>query len=216
MAIGARVGAVIATVLDGTLGAITKMPHSKFLSMTYVAALCATLAPMEARGQEMIRIDGVTLIDSFLGFTAGDLTEYPEQRLGVSLPYYRDDTILTAYIYHNDLEPFPTFVTDEAAIAHFQQITVDVFDVQQQGVYLDVELRSQFSLDDNMGRVDWFCSMFRLRLPTWDTTGNSISCLAVSGWNFLKIRMSSNVLSDEQFVDLALRVASTFALSAGL
>lgn len=181
-----------------------------------IAALLSTFLPLPSNAQEMIRIDGVTVLDHFLGFIAEEVTEYEERRLGTSISYNRDDAILTAYIYNNEIEPFPESITDDVATAHFYQITNEVFESQRHGIYHDVELLYQFPLQDNMGRTDWLCSMFRLRLSTWDTEGHSLSCLAVSGWNFLKLRLSSNALHQEDFEDLALRVTAVFAQSAGL
>ncbi len=175
-----------------------------------------TFGPRAGRVQEIISIDGVTLIDSFLGFRAGKVHEYPEQRLGASIPYYRNDALLDVYVYDDDVEPFPRLITDDTAVEQFHQITAEVFAMQMIKKYNDVELISQFSLDDDTGSVDFLCSLFSLRMSSWKMTGNSAACLAVSGRNFLKIRLSSNSLSDEGFRILALSVASAFANSAGI
>ncbi|MCR9069892.1 MAG: hypothetical protein NXH79_13710 [Rhodobacteraceae bacterium] len=190
------------------------MLRLKFSQISLFVALIA--ATHQAHGQEMIRIDGVTVHDSFLGFTAEEFHEYSEPGLGFIIPYHRDDADLDAYIYDSNIEPFPDFITDDIALDHFDQVIAAVFDGERQGIYRDVELVSQFYLNDNMDRVDWVCARFNLRFSNWESTGNSISCIAISGWNFLKIRMSSETLSDQEFDNLALRVASIFARSAGL
>jgi hypothetical protein len=191
----------------------------RLANMLMIGALSAALiavGPHEGRVQELISIDGVTLIDNFLGFRAGEVHEYSEQRLGASIPYYRDDAVLTVYIYDNDIEPFPRLITEDTAVDQFYQIAEEVFAMQELKEYADVELISEFSLDDNAGNVDFLCSMFSLRMSEWKTTGKSVVCLAVSGRNFLKIRLSSDSLSDEEFMILALSVTSKFAISAGI
>jgi hypothetical protein len=187
------------------------------LKISQISVFLAVIsATHQAHGQEMIRIDGVTVYDSFFGFTAQDFHEYSEPGFGFIIPYHHDDVELDAYIYDSDIEPFPDFITESIALDHFDQVTAAVFDAEREGRYHDVELVSQFYLNDNMDRVDWVCSRFHLRFSNWESTGNSIACLSISGWNFLKLRMSSETLSDEDFDNLALRVASIFAHSAGL
>jgi hypothetical protein len=167
------------------MSCIGRMLLSVFVLVAPQTAAQAQLAPAEP-----VTLHGLTFPATVAGAERFSLREYEKENpgLGYSVGYRQPDAVATVYVYDLKQHDIPD---DPAAPAIKQQLaaaTADIFRTQQQGVYLKVESRGEFSMADARGRTRLLCAAFWLTRAG----GELASYLCVGGWNnkFVKFRIT--------------------------
>jgi hypothetical protein len=167
------------------------------LSVLVLAALqtaaLGQLAPTEA-----VTLHGLTFPATVAGAERFSLREYEKENpgLGYSVGYRQPDAVATVYVYDLKQRDVPDDASAPAIKAQFAAASADVFRTQQQGVYLKVESRGEFSMADARGRTRLLCAAFWLTRAG----GELASYLCVGGWNnkFVKFRITGQQQSQAE------------------
>jgi hypothetical protein len=167
------------------------------LSALVLAALqCAAVAQVPAT--QTVTLYGLTFPPAVADAERFSVREYEKENpgLGYSVGYRLSDAVATVYIYDLKQRDIPDDPSAPAIQAQFAAASADVLRTQQQGVYLQVEPRGEFSMTDAPGRTRLLCAAFQLTR----TVGELASYLCVGGWNnrFVKFRITGQQQSQPE------------------
>jgi hypothetical protein len=148
------------------------------LAVLVLAAL-QSVALAQVAATEAVTLHGLTFPPLVAGAERFSLREYEKENpgLGYSVGYRQPDAVATVYIYDLKQRDIPDDPSAPAIKAQFAAASADVFRTQQQGVYLKVESRGEFSM-----------------------AGELASYLCVGGWNnkFVKFRITGQQQSQPE------------------
>jgi hypothetical protein len=167
------------------------------LSALVLAALqCAAVAQVPAT--QTVTLYGLTFPPAVADAERFSVREFEKENpgLGYSVGYRQPDAVATVYIYDLKQRDIPDDPSAPAIQAQFAAASADIARTQQQGVYLKVEPRGEFSMADARGRTRLLCSAFQLTR----TGGELASYLCVGGWNnkFIKFRITGQQQSQPE------------------
>jgi hypothetical protein len=170
----------------------------RMLLAVLVLAALQSVALAQVAATEAVTLHGLTFPPLVAGAERFSLREYEKENpgLGYSVGYRQPDAVATVYIYDLKQRDIPDDPSAPAIKAQFAAASADVFRTQQQGVYLKVESRGEFSMADASGRTRLLCAAFWLTRAG----GELASYLCVGGWNnkFVKFRITGQQQSQPE------------------
>jgi hypothetical protein len=168
------------------------------LLFSLVLAALQSVALAQVPADETVTLHGLTFPPAIAGAERFSLREYEKENpgLGYSVGYRWPDAVATVYIYDLKQRDIPDDPSAPAIKAQFAAASADIFRAQQQGVYLKVESRGEFSMADARGRARLLCADFQLTRAG----GELASYLCVGGWsnNFVKFRITAQQQSQAE------------------
>jgi hypothetical protein len=168
--------------------------------LVFALALAAlpSVAWAQVPADETITLHGLTFPPTVAGAERFSVREYEKENpgLGHSVGYRLPDAVATVYIYDLKQRDIPDDPSAPAIRTQFAAAIADIFRTQQQGAYLKVESRGEFSMADAHGRTRLLCAAFQLTRAG----GELASYLCVGGWsnNFVKFRITGQQQSQAE------------------
>ena len=138
---------------------------------------------------------GLRAPEEIEGFTLNDSTNFEKIRPGdgYGLDYSQSGWKLDVFIYDLKRAAIPDDAKSAIVRAEFERARADAFLAQPRGIYAQVYLRRNFTIDDTAKRTRFQCAAFHL---TRDGAKPQDGYLCVTAWNnkFVKLRLTT--LSD--------------------
>ena len=157
-------------------------------------ALCAA-ATTAAHAIASVNVFGLKAPEEVGGFRLNDSTNFERSKPGdgYGLDYSQPGWKLDVFIYDLKRNAIPDDAKSAIVRAEFERAREDVFLAQPRGLYAQVYLRRNFTVEDSAKRTRFQCAAFHL---TRDGAKPQDGYLCVTSWNnkFIKFRMTS--LSD--------------------
>jgi hypothetical protein len=168
------------------------MPPAR-LFPTALALAAAVMTPASA--SVSVSVFGLRAPEEIGGFTLNDSTNFEKTRPGegYSLDYSQPGWKLDVYVYDLKRAAIPEDVKSAIVRAEFERSRADVFMAQPRGIYAQVYLRRNFTIEDPAKRTRFQCAAFHL---TRDGAKPQDGFMCVTSWNnkFIKLRLTT--LSD--------------------
>jgi hypothetical protein len=160
---------------------------------TAVVALvlsAAAMAPVLAVAP--VTVFGLRAPEVISGFTLNDSTNFERIRPGdgFGLDYSQSGWKLDVFIYDLKRSAIPEDPKSAILRAEFERARADAFLAQPSGIYAQVYLRRNFTIDDTTRRTRFQCAAFHL---TRDGAKPQDGYLCVTAWNnkFVKLRLTT-------------------------
>ena len=142
-----------------------------------------------------VNVFGLKAPEEIEGFTLNDSTNFEKIRPGdgFGLDYSQSGWKLDVFIYDLKRAAIPDDAKSAIVRAEFERARADAFLAQPRGLYAQVYLRRNFTVDDPAKRTRFQCAAFHM---TRDGAKPQDGFLCVTSWNnkFIKFRMTT--LSD--------------------
>jgi hypothetical protein len=155
----------------------------------------AAAATVPAFGIASVSVFGLKAPEEIEGFTLNDSTNFEKIKPGdgYGLDYSQSGWKLDVFIYDLKRAAIPDDAKSAIVRAEFERVRADAFLAQPRGLYAQVYLRRNFTIDDAGKRTRFQCSAFHL---TRDGAKPQDGYLCVTSWNnkFVKLRLTT--LSD--------------------
>src|SRR5262245_10231932 len=162
----------------------------RMLLCGFVLAALQSPTLAQAPTTDTITLHGLTFPPAIADAQRFSVREHEKENpgLGYSVGYRQPDAVATVYVYDLKQHDIPDDASSPAIRAQFAMASSDVFRIQQQGAYLDVKSKGEFSMADARGRTRLLCETFELRRAD----GKLESYLCLGGWRnkFVKFRMT--------------------------
>jgi hypothetical protein len=159
------------------------------------ALVIAAAATGPAFGIASVSVFGLKAPEEIEGFTLNDSTNFEKIRPGdgYGLDYSQSGWKLDVFIYDLKRAAIPEDAKSAIVRAEFERVRADAFLAQPRGLYAQVYLRRNFTIDDTAKRTRFQCAAFHL---TRDGAKPQDGYLCVTSWNnkFVKLRLTT--LSD--------------------
>src|SRR6186997_683967 len=160
------------------------------------ALVFGAAATVPAFGIASVNVFGLKAPDEIEGFTLNDSTNFEKIKPGdgYGLDYSQSGWKLDVFIYDLKRAAIPEDAKSAIVRAEFERVRADAFLAQPRGVYAQVYLRRNFTIDDPSKRTRFQCAAFHL---TRDGAKPQDGFLCVTAWNnkFVKFRLTT--LSDK-------------------
>jgi hypothetical protein len=160
-----------------------------------IALALSAAATTAAYAIASVTVFGLKAPEEVDGFTLNDSVNFERARPGdgYGLDYSRPGWKLDVYIYDLKRAAIPEDPKSAIVRAEFERSREDVFLAQPRGLYAQVYLRRNFSIEDAKKQTRFQCAAFYL---TRDGAKPQDGFLCVTSWNnkFVKFRMTT--LSD--------------------
>src|SRR3954454_25384492 len=160
----------------------------------FALVVCAA-ATVPAFGIASVNVFGLKAPEEIEGFTLNDSTNFEKIRPGdgYGLDYSQSGWKLDVFIYDLKRAAIPDDAKSAIVKAEFERARAEAFLAQPRGLYAQVYLRRNFSIDDATKRTRFQCAAFHL---TRDGAKPQDGFLCVTSWNnkFVKLRLTT--LSD--------------------
>jgi hypothetical protein len=160
-----------------------------------VALVLGAVAVAPAFGIAAVSVFGLRAPEEISGFTLNDSTNFEKLKPGdgYGLDYSQSGWKLDVFIYDLKRAAIPDDVKTAIVRAEFERARADTFLAQPRGIYAQVYLRRNFTIEDNAKRTRFQCAAFHL---TRDGAKPQDGFLCVTSWNnkFVKLRLTT--LSD--------------------
>jgi hypothetical protein len=169
----------------------------RFRSAVLIVALAACAAATDAAvANPAVTVFGFKAPEEVAGFRYNDSTNFERAKPGegYGLDYSQPGWKLDVYIYDLKRNAIPDDAKSAIVRAEFERSREDAFLAQPRGLYSQVYLRRNFTIDDPAKRTRFQCAAFFLRR---DGAMPQDGYLCVTSWNnkFIKFRMAT--LSDK-------------------
>jgi hypothetical protein len=142
-----------------------------------------------------VSVFGLRAPEEISGFTLNDSTNFEKIKPGdgYGLDYSQSGWKLDMFIYDLKRAAIPDDPKSAIVRAEFERARADAFLAQPSGIYAQVYLRRNFTIDDAARRTRFQCAAFHL---TRDGAKPQDGFLCVTAWNnkFVKLRLTT--LSD--------------------
>ena len=142
-----------------------------------------------------VNVFGLKAPDEIEGFTLNDSTNFEKIKPGdgYGLDYSQSGWKLDVLIYDLKRAAIPEDPKSAIVRAEFERVRADAFLAQPRGLYAQVYLRRNFTIDDAAKRTRFQCAAFHLMR---DGAKPQDGYLCVTAWNnkFVKLRLTT--LSD--------------------
>ena len=166
---------------------------------SFPAALFALVFAAAATGPAFaiasVSVFGLKAPEEIEGFTLNDSTNFEKIKPGdgFGLDYSQSGWKLDVFIYDLKRAAIPEDAKSAIVRAEFERVRADAFLAQPRGLYAQVYLRRNFTIDDAAKRTRFQCAAFHL---TRDGAKPQDGFLCVTSWNnkFVKLRLTT--LSD--------------------
>jgi len=159
------------------------------------ALVFGAAAIVPAYGIASVNVFGLKAPEEIDGFTLNDSTNFEKIRPGdgYGLDYSQSGWKLDVFIYDLKRAAIPDDVKTAIVKAEFERSRAEAFLAQPRGLYAQVYLRRNFTIDDASKRTRFQCAAFHL---TRDGAKPQDGYLCVTSWNnkFVKLRLTT--LSD--------------------
>ncbi len=147
---------------------------------------------MPAFGIASVNVFGLKAPDEIEGFTLNDSTNFEKIKPGdgYGLDYSQSGWKLDVFIYDLKRAAIPDDAKSAIVRAEFERVRADAFLAQPRGLYAQVYLRRNFTIDDTAKRTRFQCAAFHL---TRDGAKPQDGYLCVTSWNnkFVKLRLTT-------------------------
>jgi hypothetical protein len=165
------------------------MPVVKaFLTALFIGAAASTSAFAVAS----VTVFGLKAPEEIGGFTLNDSTNFERSRPGdgYGLDYSQPGWKLDVFIYDLKRAAIPDDAKSAIVRAEFERSREDAFLAQPRGIYKQVYLRRNFTIDDAAKRTRFQCAAFHL---TRDGAKPQDGFMCLTSWNnkFLKFRLAT-------------------------
>ena len=160
-----------------------------------IALVLGAAATAPAFGIASVSVFGLRAPEEISGFTLNDSTNFEKTKPGdgYGLDYSQSGWKLDVSIYDLKRAAIPDDVKSAIVRAEFERARADTFLAQPRGIYAQVYLRRNFTIEDSAKRTRFQCAGFHL---TRDGAKPQDGYLCVTSWNnkFVKLRLTT--LSD--------------------
>lgn len=156
------------------------------------ALVFGAAATGQAYGVSSVNVFGLRAPEEIEGFTLNDSTNYEKIKPGdgYGLDYSQSGWKLDVFVYDLKRAAIPEDVKTAIVKAEFERSRAEAFLSQPRGLYAQVYLRRNFTIDDSGKRTRFQCATFYL---TRDGAKPQDGYLCVTSWNnkFVKIRLTT-------------------------
>src|SRR5882724_2917184 len=157
-----------------------------------VALVLGAVAVAPAFGIAAVSVFGLKAPEEISGFTLNDSTNFEKLKPGdgYGLDYSQSGWKLDVFIYDLKRAAIPDDVKSAIVRAEFERVRADTFLAQPRGIYAQVYLRRNFTIEDSAKRTRFQCAAFHL---TRDGAKPQDGFLCVTSWNnkFVKFRLTT-------------------------
>ena len=159
------------------------------------ALVFGAAATAPAFGIASVNVFGLRAPEEIDGFTLNDSTNFEKIKPGdgFGLDYSQSGWKLDVFIYDLKRAAIPDEVNTAIVKAEFERSRAEAFLAQPRGLYAQVYLRRNFTIEDGAKRTRFQCAAFHL---TRDGSKPQDGYLCLTSWNnkFVKLRLTT--LSD--------------------
>ena len=160
----------------------------RVLPAALLALVFGAAATVPAFGIASVNVFGLKAPEEIEGFTLNDSTNFEKIKPGdgFGLDYSQSGWKLDVFIYDLKRAAIPDDAKSAIVKAEFERARAEAFLAQPRGLYAQVYLRRNFTIDDAAKRTRFQCAAFHL---TRD--GASGRATSVTSWNnkFVKLRL---------------------------
>ncbi len=157
-----------------------------------IALVLGAVATAPAFGIASVSVYGLKAPEEISGFTLNDSTNFEKMKPGdgYGLDYSQSGWKLDVFIYDLKRAAIPDDVKSAIVRAEFERVRADTFLSQPRGIYAQVYLRRNFTIEDSAKRTRFQCAAYHL---TRDGAKPQDGYLCVTSWNnkFVKFRLST-------------------------
>jgi hypothetical protein len=152
----------------------------------------AAMPPAPAQAVAPTTVFGLRAPEEISGFSLNDSTNFEKIRPGdgYGLDYSQSGWKLDVFIYDLKRAAIPEDARSAIVRAEFERARAEAFLAQPSGIYAQVYLRRNFTIDDGARRARFQCASFHL---TRDGAKPQDGYLCVTAWNnkFVKFRLTT-------------------------
>lgn len=156
------------------------------------ALVFGAVATVPAFGIASVNVFGLKAPEEIEGFTLNDSTNFEKIKPGdgFGLDYSQSGWKLDVFIYDLKRNAIPEDAKSAIVRAEFERSREDAFLAQPRGLYAQVYLRRNFTIEDPGNRTRFQCAAFHL---TRDGAKPQDGFLCITSWNnkFIKFRMTT-------------------------
>lgn len=167
-----------------------------------IAWFLAAIAAAPAAASVSVNVFGLKAPEEIDGFTLNNSTNFERIKPGEGyrLDYLQPGWKLDVFVYDLRRAAIPEDVKSAIVRAEFERSRADTFLAHPRGIYAQVYLRRNFTIEDTGKRTRFQCAAYHL---TRDGAKPQDGYLCVTSWNnkFLKFRLTT--LSDNGSEDVA-------------
>jgi len=157
-----------------------------------IALVLAAAATAPAFGIASVSVYGLRAPEDISGFTLNDSTNFEKTKPGdgYGLDYSQSGWKLDVFIYDLKRAAIPDDAKSAIVRAEFERARADAFLAQPRGIYAQVYLRRNFTVEDGGKRTRFQCATFHM---TRDGAKPQDGFLCVTSWNnkFVKLRLAT-------------------------
>src|ERR1700712_43832 len=159
------------------------------------ALVFGAAATAPAFGISSVNVFGLRAPEEIDGFTLNDSTNYEKIKPGdgFGLDYSQSGWKLDVFIYDLKRAAIPDEVNTAIVKAEFERSRAEAFLAQPRGLYAQVYLRRNFTIEDGAKRTRFQCSAFHL---TRDGSKPQDGYLCLTSWNNKYVKLRLTTLSD--------------------
>jgi hypothetical protein len=159
------------------------------------ALVFGAAATVPAFGIASVNVFGLKAPEEIDGFTLNDSTNFEKIKPGdgYGLDYSQSGWKLDVFIYDLKRAAIPDDVKTAIVKAEFERSRAEAFLAQPRGLYAQVYLRRNFTIEDGAKRTRFQCAAFHL---TRDGAKPQDGYLCVTAWNNKFVRLRLTTLSD--------------------
>ena len=169
----------------------------QFRRSALIAVIVGVAGTTAAMATTSVTVFGFKAPDEIAGFKLNDSMNFERSRPGegYGLDYSQSGWKLDVFIYDLKRRAIPDDAKSAIVRAEFERSREDVFLAHPRGIYAQVYLRRNFTIEDPVKRTRFQCAAFHL---TRDGAKPQDGYLCVTSWNnkFIKLRMTT--LSDRE------------------
>jgi len=173
------------------------------------ALVFGAVATVPAFGIASVNVFGLKAPEEIEGFTLNDSTNFEKIKPGdgFGLDYSQSGWKLDVFIYDFKRAAIPDDAKSAIVKAEFERARAEAFLAQPRGLYAQVYLRRNFTIEDAVKRTRFQCAAFHL---TRDGAKPQDGFLCVTSWNnkFVKLRLTT--LSDNNTETTARKYVSAW------
>jgi len=173
------------------------------------ALVFGAVATVPAFGIASVNVFGLKAPEEIEGFTLNDSTNFEKIKPGdgFGLDYSQSGWKLDVFIYDFKRAAIPDDAKSAIVKAEFERARAEAFLAQPRGLYAQVYLRRNFTIEDAAKRTRFQCAAFHL---TRDGAKPQDGFLCVTSWNnkFVKLRLTT--LSDNNTETTARKYVSAW------
>jgi hypothetical protein len=171
----------------------------KAAEIAAIALVLGAGAIAPAYGIASVTVHGLRAPEEIAGFRLNDSTNFEKVKPGdgYGLDYAQSGWKLDVFVYDLKRAAIPDDAKSAIVRAEFERARADAFLAQPRGIYANVYLRRNFTIEDGAKRTLFQCAAFHL--PR-DGAKPQDGFLCVTSWNnkFVKLRLATLADSDTE------------------